>query len=181
MKTDVSLHGFDDYTGRIPPEMYGAARNDDGYSILSADQYIKIRIGDQLNYYRERVSKLHKQLNMLHWLILVIGGAGTFLAAIGLQLWIALSTVLAGVLLTFLEYRQVENTVIKYNQTVAELLNIYAWWVSLTSRQRNDQTNMDLLVEKTEEALHTELAGWIKQMQDCHRQAFYKNKRRGRQ
>ena len=133
MRTDVSLHGFDDYTGPIPPEMYGSARNDDGYSTLSADQYIKIRIGDQLNYYRGRVSKLHKQLKSLHWLILVIGGAGTFLAAIGLQLWIALSTALAGVFLTFLEYRQVENTVIKYNQTVAELLNIYVWWTSLTA------------------------------------------------
>jgi len=64
MKTDVAVHGFDnyDYTGRIPPEMYGAAGMDDGYSMLSADQYIKILIGDQLNYYQGRVSKLHKQL-----------------------------------------------------------------------------------------------------------------------
>jgi SMODS and SLOG-associating 2TM effector domain 1/Protein of unknown function (DUF4231) len=101
-KTDVSLHGFDDYdyAGRIPPDMYGAARNDDGYSMLSADQYIKIRIGDQLNYYRGRVSKLHRQLRTLHWLILIIGGVGTFLAAVGQQLWIALTTALAGMFLT---------------------------------------------------------------------------------
>jgi len=139
MKTDVAIHGFDnhDYTGAIPPEMYGAAGKDDGYSMLSADQYIKIRIGDQLNYYRGRVSKLHKQLKRLHWLILSIGGAGTFLAAAGLQIWIALTTSLGAVFLTFLEYRQVENTIIKYNQTVSELLNIYTWWESLTFRQRD--------------------------------------------
>jgi hypothetical protein len=133
--------------------------------IITANKYEQIT--QCFFRYRGRVSKLHKQLKRLHWLILVIGGAGTFLAAIGLQLWIALSTVLAGVLLTFLEYRQVENTVIKYNQTVAELLNIYAWWTSLTFKQRNHPTNMDSLVQKTEEALHTELAGWIKQMQDA--------------
>jgi SLOG in TRPM, prokaryote/SMODS and SLOG-associating 2TM effector domain 1/Protein of unknown function (DUF4231) len=168
MKTDVSLHGFDNYDhkGRIPPQMYGAAADDDGYSTLSADQYIKIRIGDQLNYYRGRVSKLHKQLNGLYWLIIIIGGVGTFLAAVGLQLWIALSTSLAGVFLTFLEYRQVENTIIKYNQTIAELLNIYAWWTS-HHREKEDQDNLDTLVERTEKVLRTELAGWIKQMEDA--------------
>jgi SLOG in TRPM, prokaryote/SMODS and SLOG-associating 2TM effector domain 1/Protein of unknown function (DUF4231) len=168
MKTDVAIHGFDnyDYTGRIPPEMYGAAGKDDGYSMLSAGQYIKIRIGDQLNYYRGRVSKLHKQLKRLHWLILSIGGAGTFLAAADLQIWIALTTSMGAVFLTFLEYRQVENTIIKYNQTVSELLNIYTWWESLTFRQR-DGLAYDKLVQKTEDTLHTELAGWIKQMEDA--------------
>lgn len=166
MRTDASLHGFQEYKGPIPPKMDGAAGDDDGYSILSADQYIKIRIRDQLTYYQRKAAKLENQLKNLQWLILIIGGVGTLLAAVGLQLWIALTTTLAGMLLTFLEYRQVENTVIKYNQTTTEISNINAWWMSLTSYQRSDPANIDRLVQQTEDTIHTELGGWTKQMQD---------------
>jgi arsenate reductase-like glutaredoxin family protein len=66
----------------------------------------------------------------------------------------------------FLEYRQVENTVIKYNQTASELSNIDAWWKSLTLGEKVDTKNIDRLMKETEGALSTELTGWVKQMQD---------------
>lgn len=166
LKTEASLHGLGEYNGEIPPKMDGAIANDDGYSILTTDKYIKIRIGDQLRYYQKKIVKLERQLRYLQWSILIIGGIGTFLAAIGLQLWIALTTALAGMFAAFLEYRQVENTVIKYNQTAAELSNIEAWWQSLTISEKIDTNNIDILVKQTEETLSTELSGWVKQMQD---------------
>jgi hypothetical protein len=168
MKTEVSLHGFEEYDGEIPPKMSGAAAEDDGYSILTTDKYIKIRIGDQLSYYQKKIVKLERQLRYLQWMILVIGGIGTFLAAaqVQLQLWIALTIALAGAFAAFLEYRQVENTVIKYNQTATELSNIKAWWQSLIISEKIDTNNIDRLVKQTEEALSTELTGWVKQMQD---------------
>lgn len=167
MKTEVSLHGFKKYDGEIPPEMYGAAADDDGYSMLTTNKYIKIRIGDQLSYFQKKIVKLERQLRYLQWMILIIGGIGTFLAALQVQLWIALTIALAGAFAAFLEYRQVENTVIKYNQTATELSNIQAWWESLTLSEKVDANNIDRLVKQTEEALSTELAGWVKQMQDA--------------
>jgi hypothetical protein len=166
MKTEVSLHGFKKYEGEIPPKMYGAAADDDGYSMLTTDKYIKIRIGDQLSYYQKKIPKLERQLRYLQWTILIMGGIGTFLAAAGLQLWVALTIALAGMFAAFLEYRQVENTVIKYNQTATELSNVEAWWQSLTLSEKVDTNNIDRLVKQTEEALSTELTGWVKQMQD---------------
>jgi hypothetical protein len=156
--------------------MDGAAADDDGYSMLTIDKYIKIRIGDQLNYYQKKISKLERQLRYLQWTILIIGGIGTFLAAAGLQLWIALTTALAGMFAAFLEYRQVENTVIKYNQTATELSNIEAWWHSFTLREKVDTKNIDRLVEQTEDALSTELTGWVKQMQDTIDKLYAKKK-----
>ena len=165
MKTDVSLHGLYKYDGPLPPKMYGAAGKDDGYSPLSAEQYIKIRIEDQLSYYQKTTFKLEKQLKILQWLILLNGGAGTILAAVHFQIWIALTTTLVATFVSFLEYKQIENTLIKYNQTRTELDNIKLWWMSLSGAEKTKTENKDKLVENTEDVLRTELSGWIKQMQ----------------
>ena len=121
MKTDVSLHGLYKYDGPLPPKMYGAAEDDDGYSTLSEEQYIKIRIDDQISYFQNTAFKLEKQLKILQWLILLSGGAGTFLAAAHFQIMIALTTTLVATFVSFLEYKQIENTLIKYNQARTEL------------------------------------------------------------
>jgi TRPM family ion channel/conflict system pore-forming effector with SLATT domain/uncharacterized protein DUF4231 len=165
MKTDVSLHGLYKYDGPLPPKMYGAAEDDDGYSALSAEQYIKIRIDDQLSYYQNATYNLEKQLKTLQWLILLSGGTGTFLAAAGFQIWIALTTTLVATFVSFLEYKQIENTLIKYNQTKTELSNIKLWWMSLSTTERTKKGIKDKLVQKTEDVLRTELSGWIRQMQ----------------
>jgi len=165
MKTDVSLHGLYKYNGPIPPQMNGAAGKDDGYSTLSAEQYIKIRIDDQLSYYQNTAFKLEKQLKTFQWLILLSGGVGTFLAAAGFPIWVALTTTLVATFVSFLEYKQLENTLIKYNQTRTELSNIKLWWISLSNSERTKEENKDKLVQKIEDFLRTELSGWIRQMQ----------------
>jgi hypothetical protein len=45
MQTDVNLAGLKPYDGPIPPKMHGAAKNDDGFSSLTPDDYITIRLG----------------------------------------------------------------------------------------------------------------------------------------
>ena len=149
----------------LPPKMYGAAEDDNGYSTLSAEQYIKIRIDDQISYYQKTAFKLEKQLKTLQWLILLSGGAGTLLAAAHYQILIALTTTLVATFVSFLEYKQIENTLIKYNQTKIELENIKFWWMSLSNNEKRKKENKDKLVQKTEDVLRTELSGWIRQMQ----------------
>ncbi len=165
MKTDVSLHGLYKYDGPLPPKMNGAAEKDDGYISLSAEQYIEIRIDDQISYYQKTTFKLEKQLKTLQWLILLSGGAGTILAAAGIQIWVALTTTLVATFVSFLEYKQLENTLIKYNQTRTEIENIKLWWMSLSYTKKTKQENKDTLVKRTEDVLRTELSGWIRQMQ----------------
>jgi hypothetical protein len=67
--------------------MYGAAANDDGYRDLTPDEYIKIRIGDQISYYKKRIVQLDFRLRIFQWLIYIMDGIGTFLAALGFKLW----------------------------------------------------------------------------------------------
>jgi hypothetical protein len=167
MQTDVNLSALYPYSGPIPPQMYGAAAEDDGFSFLTPDRYLAVRLGDQLSYYRSKTKKLDKQLKLLHWLIYIFGGLGTLLAAAGLELWVALTTSLVGTFTTFLEYQQVENTLMKYNQAATDLANIETWWTSLTAEEKGDQKNIDQLVGLTEKILESELTGWVQQMENA--------------
>ena len=152
MTTEVnttSLKSYDRSKG-FPPYMYAAKGGDDGFSNLTPERYVEVRLGDQLNYFRKKTLKLEKTLKSLSWSIFLIGGVGTYLAAIDQQVWIALTTAFATAIGTYLGYRQTENTLTKYNQTATNLGNLKAWWNALSAEDQSKQTNIDALVDHTE-------------------------------
>jgi hypothetical protein len=166
MKTEVNQAGLTPYQGQLPPQ-YGAAEEDDGFSDLEPEQYLAWRLEDQLNFYQSRTKKLDKQLRRLQWLAFILGGVGTFLAAIGLEIWIAVTVALAGALVSFLEIKQVEATLLAYNQAATDLEGIRIWWHALPREDRTKQENKEKLVMNTETVLQTELAGWVQEMRDA--------------
>ncbi len=167
MKTDVNVSSLRPYKGALPPRMYGAAAEDDGVGPMNPEQYIRVRLGDQLNFYSARTGKQEKSLKRVHWAIYIFGGLGTFLAAMGIELWVALTTSLAGVFGTFLEYKQVENTLIQYQQTATALNNVNDWWTALSESRKQDSNSFDQLVEQSENILQTEMMGWVQRMEDA--------------
>ena len=168
MRTEVNqsaLVQYDKQNG-FPPYSYISAA-DDGFSYLSPDRYVEVRLVDQLNFFQSKTVRLEKQLRRLYWLTFIIGGIGTFLAATGMQAWVALTTSLVASFGTYLGYRQTESTLTKYNQTATDLANVKAWWEALTSDEQARKINIDSLVDHTEEILRTELDGWVQQMQNA--------------
>jgi len=175
MQTDVNLSALQSYDGPIPPKMYGAAENDDGFSSLAPEDYIEIRLGDQLNFYQLKTNQKEKQLKFWQWSIYILGGVGTFLAAIKFELWIALTTALVGAIIAFLEYQQVEYSLTKYNQAATDLINIKGWWTALSEDEKEKTENINKLVIHTEKVLKNELVGWIQQMENVLTE-LHKNK-----
>ena len=110
--------------------------------------------------------KLEKRLKLLYWLTFGIGGTGTYLAAVGHQIWIALTTAIVAAIGTYLGYRQTESSLTKYNQVATDLANVRAWWLALSAEQQAEQQNIDSLVDHTEQVLQSELDGWVQQMQN---------------
>ena len=100
-------------------------------------------------------------------LIYTVGGSGTLLAAIKLEIWVALSTAVVTALTTKLQADQVETTLVQYNQALASLKNIEVWWMALSSWEKSRRNNIDLLVDQTEKVLEAETAGWVHQMQSA--------------
>lgn len=164
MQTEVNLSALRPYKGPIPPR-YGAAEGDDGLSFLTPDRYIADHLDNQLDFYHHRTTKLERQLKRLQWWIYIFGGVGTLLAAVGLELWIAFTTALVTAFTTFLEYKQVENTLMQYNQGATDLANVRGWWTALPAEKHEE--NLDNLVAYTEKIIRSELTGWVQEMQDA--------------
>jgi len=167
MRTQVNQSAMERYQKEngFPPYMDAAQGGDDGFSYLSPDRYVEVRLGDQLNYFRKRSVALDLQLRILYWSTFVIGGVGTYLAAIDQQVWIAVTTAMVAGIGTYLGFKQIENTLTKYNQVATDLDNVRAWWNALPAEEQANQDNIDSLVQHTEQVLQTELDGWVQQMQ----------------
>jgi hypothetical protein len=167
METDVSKMALEEYKKSLPPYMDESpeADKDDGFSPLTPDRYLEVRLIDQVAYYTKRTKKMERQLKLFQWLIVVFGGIGTLLAAVGLQLWVALTVTLVGIFTTFLEYRQVDNNLMIYNQAKYSLIHVKGWWSDLSDAQKKDPGNIRQLVDSTEKVLQSELSRWVQNMQ----------------
>lgn len=165
-QTEVNELALKRYDGSIPPP-YASAETDDGMSVLSPEAYIAGRLDDQMKYFESTAEKIEWRIKWRQIAIYVIGGAGTLLAAIEFQIWIAVTTALATALTAYLEHFQLESTLIKYNQSASDLGNIKSWWRALSKSERQSPANQTLLVESTERVLENELTGWVQRMQDA--------------
>ena len=153
MKTEVNLAGLNPYIGQILPKMYGVAENDDGFSSLEPEDYITIRLEDQLRYYLLKSHRLEKQLKYWYWNIYIMGGLGTYLAAIGFELWVGFTTSLVGASISFLEFHKVEFSLTKYNKAATDLNNVEVMWTALSADQKRKPENINKLVIDTEKIL----------------------------
>ncbi len=169
MQTEVKDAALSPYPAGfpLPPKMMGEAAPDDGFSALTPDRYDEVRLTNQITFHRLKVGRFSSELKRLQLTIYFFGALGTFLAAIGLELWIALSTAVVAAITAYLQYTQVEYTMIRNNQTLIQLQNIRAWWRALSVEDKKDQKNIDGLVETTEKLLDDQLAGWVRQMGDA--------------
>jgi hypothetical protein len=153
------------------PKVPAVSSGEDPLTTLSGDQYAKERIEDQLEYYEKTTRRLDTEVKRFHALIYVAGGIGTFLAAIGFNVWVALTTAVVTALTARLEAEQKEASLAQYNQARARLQFVLNWWNSLSSVEKEEQRNRNRLVDDTENALQGELAGWVQQMQAALDQA----------
>ncbi len=164
MKTDLNQAALALYRGNLPPS--GAiAEGDGGFSDITPEEYLKWRLDDQFDFYRRRGHWLNRQLRFFQGAIFFFGGLGTFLAAIGFEVWVAVTTTVAGAVISFLEIKQVETTLIIYNQSATDLDNLRLWWLALTDEQKN-QAAFEKLVRNTESVIQNEHTGWAQEMRD---------------
>jgi hypothetical protein len=153
------------YSGPLPPKD-SLAKSDNGFSFLTAEKYVEVRLNDQLGYYAKKTAMLESQMGALQWSIFIVGGLGTLLAALGAQLWIALTTAVVTALSAWVGHFQLDHTLVQYNQTAGDLGNLRAWWNALSAEEKAKSENHDTLVNKSEKILGSEFSGWVQQMED---------------
>ncbi|KPJ89683.1 MAG: hypothetical protein AMJ53_15550, partial [Gammaproteobacteria bacterium SG8_11] len=145
---------------------FSTVSEDDGISFINPEQYIRFRLDDQLAYYKRETVSLEKKLKKCQWGIYIAGGLGTLLAAVEWEIWVAVTIAAAGSITTYMQYKQIEKTLMEYNQSAADLSNIRDWWIALTPLEQSDSGMIDKLVVMTENIFKSENVGWVQQMQD---------------
>jgi hypothetical protein len=144
-----------------------AKRDPTRETFLAPEDYVALRIQDQIAFYTRKIHKVARQLTWIQTLVFVAGGAGTLLAAMRFDIWVALATAVVTGLTTKLQIDQIEPALVQYNQTLAGLRNIEMWWTALSRWERSRRKNIDLLVDQTEKTLESDTAGWVHEMQSA--------------
>ena len=154
------------YVGNIPP-YYDTQNNkgDEGFGDLGPDGYLKYRLEDQLDWHQNAVFGFEKRRTQLQVLIFVVGGTGTLLAAIGLNVWVALTASLAAALTAYLELYQYDWVIKNYNRVIVGLKRIQDHWQSLKPEERCE-AEFFKLVKTTEEVLWSQHEQFISTMRE---------------
>ncbi len=134
---------------------------------LPPEEYVRTRLQDQIAYFVVKTHKLARKFRFMQVSIYLAAASGTLLAAINLDVWVALATAIVTAFTTKLQADQVENSLIQYNQALTSLRNVELWWKALSRWEKGRRRNIDLLVDQTEKALEGETAGWVQQMQSA--------------
>jgi hypothetical protein len=166
MQSPVVESALPEYTGKFPPGSIGR-RGDDGLSFLTPQRYIYLRLDEQLDHYRKKTGYMERELQRVQIAAIVVGSLGTFLAAVRLELWVALTAAIVTALGAYLHFRQTQNTLVRYNTTASNLESVVMWWYSLTPDQHANPQNVQRLVETTEKILESESVGWLAQMRSA--------------
>lgn len=175
METPVNQTDLLPYKGDLPPK-FGTPENDNGFGDMTAEQYLTWRVEDQFSYYQKKAARLGRDLRRFQLLIIFLGGFGAFLAAINLNVWLAVSNALAVAFTSYLEFKRTESTVISCNLAASDLYDIRIWWHALSPEARTQRANVETLVHSTESVLQTENAGWLQEMREALAE-IYKEKK----
>ena len=145
METEANLSILEPYdkTKGFPPYTEAGSEGDDGFSKLTPDRYIEVRLEDQLNYFNRAATRIGRRLRGLQWAIWIIGAVATYLAYFGQQIWIAVTTSIAAALTSFLGYKLSEDKLMKFNQARTGLTNVRSWWNALSPDDQADQENVN--------------------------------------
>ncbi len=130
---------LEEYTGPVPPyRSSDDSDTDDGFRDLDGDEYLALRLEDQLRWHQKKNLQLQRQRKLFQWGILLFSAIGAFFAAWAgsLALWVALTAAMASALVGWEELRGLELRVTNYSQVVLELNILRDWWHTLPPEER---------------------------------------------
>lgn len=153
---------------KIPPSYNPDDPNSDaGFKDLNGAEYIKYRLENQLAWHTRKVQQFEVERTRLQIYILLAGGLGAFLAAMGdgFSIWVAVTASLGAALIGWQELRNLDPRLKNYSKVILELMIIYDHWNALEPEERTD-VEFFQMVKSTEEVLWSQNIEYIKSMQE---------------
>jgi SMODS and SLOG-associating 2TM effector domain 1 len=153
---------------QIPPNYNPDDPNSDpGFEDLSGSEYVRYRLENQLSWHAGKVRQFEVERRRLQIYILLTGGLGAFLAAMGngFSIWVAVTASLGAALIGWQELRNLDPRLKNYSKVILELTIIYDHWNALEPEERSD-VEFFQMVKSTEDVLWSQNMEYIKSMQE---------------
>lgn len=153
---------------KIPPYHNPDNPNSDpGFQDLTGSEYVTYRLENQLAWHIRRVQKFEVERTRLQIYILIAGGLGAFLAAMGdgFSIWVAVTASLGAALIGWQELRNLDSTIKNYSKVIMELMVIYDHWNALEPEEHTDAEFFQM-VKATEDVLWSQNVEYIRSMQE---------------
>lgn len=154
---------------KIPPNFDpNNPDSDEGFNDLNGDEYVRYRLENQLAKHIRKVQQFEGERARQQIYILLAGGFGILLAAIGgsYSIWVAVTTSLMVVLIGWQGLRNLDPIVKDSSRVVTELMTIYDHWKMLEQKERSND-EFFRLVKSTEEVLLGQNIENIRPIQDA--------------
>ncbi len=132
--------------------------DDDGYTPLALDDYLRLRVLPQAEWYNRRAVRDFKKIRQWRAIILLVGVLGPALAAFGVGYLVAVTVALVNGLMAYIGLQQYEQNYGIYSKTARQLENL----VNQLEPKMDNLTPADVLewVRKIEIVFGSEREMW---------------------
>jgi SMODS and SLOG-associating 2TM effector domain 1 len=160
-------------------EASAIARADGFFTQMTVDEYIEMRVKNQIGWYTGRVSKDMKSMERYQMVALGVAGLGTVLAALGygIEAFVALTTAAGIAVAMWSNIRMFGATYFIFRQTANDLQDELDRWNALDPIKRTPEGARSF-IETAEKIFLRENEEWRKQsiqMQTANEQTLLKN------
>eukprot|EP00927_Polykrikos_kofoidii_P050174 TRINITY_DN44099_c0_g1_i1.p1 TRINITY_DN44099_c0_g1~~TRINITY_DN44099_c0_g1_i1.p1 ORF type:complete len:852 (+),score=139.59 TRINITY_DN44099_c0_g1_i1:98-2557(+) len=129
---------------------------DDGISILSAEQYIAVRVQPMLSDFKRRAPWLNRALCCAQSLTVLLTTMNAALATLQGQAWIPVVVSVISSLQSLMDFHLIQARLQAVNKAAKTLQNLLIWWEGLSLVEKRYPENKENLVQTCESVVSAE-------------------------
>lgn len=137
--------------------------NDDGFSQLTADEYIQFRLIPQRDWYINRMHEDYRRLRIWRAIVLIAAGSSSLLVVIGQAPLVAVATALGLSIGMYIDLKMYGRTYALYHLAAEKLENEINRWSILPAEQKKLAARTAEFVTRVEEIFNEERYRWMQQ------------------
>jgi len=123
---------------------------DDGFSAMTADDYVTFRLRPILAQQKQMTNRLTMVHAVLQTSLFLSSAANAILGLLGYKLWVSFVVSFVSTLAAIMDYEMLSARVGSLNEAITTLQNVLLWWSSLSMVEKRFPQHMQTLVKTTE-------------------------------
>lgn len=137
-------------------------QRDDGFALVTAEDYIVFRLKQQIMHYQERSPTLNRLSSMLQVAQYLLTAITTALTVSGMIVIVPIPVAAIALITGVSDFEQITSRLRNVNQCKMQLTNLLIWWESLSMVEKRLPVNKEYLVKVTEDNTNAEVSAFIK-------------------